>query len=212
MIKVLLVDDHDLVRTGIRRLLDDTRGIKVVGEADSGEEALAQVRLQAPDVVIMDVTMPGIGGLEATRKLKAQNPDLKVIACTVHMDAPFPQQLLEAGAEGYLSKGTRPDEMVTAIREVAAGNRYVGADVAQQMATATGAPDSSPFEGLSRRELQVLTLVCQGRTPGEIAEQLHLSPKTISTYRYRLFDKLDVRTDAELMRLAGRYGILDGLE
>ena len=212
MIKVLLVDDHDLVRTGIRRLLDDARGVQVVAEADSGEDALAEVRRKAPDVVIMDVTMPGIGGLEATRKLKTQDAQLKVIACTVHMDAPFPQQLLDAGADGYLTKGASKEEMVTAIRQVMAGERYVEAGVAQHMAVTTGASADNPFDGLSRRETEVLMMLGHGRTMREIAEQLHLSPKTVSTYRYRLFDKLGVRTEAELMRLAGRYGVLDGLE
>lgn len=212
MIKVLLVDDHDLVRTGIRRLLDDAHGVRVVAEADSGEEALAQVRLKAPDVIIMDVTMPGIGGLEATRKLKAQDPGLKVIACTVHMDAPFPQQLLDAGADGYLTKGASKEEMVDAIRQVVAGGRYVEADVAQHMVVTSGPSAGNPFDGLSRRETEVLTMLGRGRTMREIAEQLHLSPKTVSTYRCRLFDKLGVRTEAELMRLAGRYGVLDGLE
>lgn len=211
MINVLLVDDHELVRTGIRRLLTDVKGIKVYDEVDSGEAALSAVRKERPDVVLMDVSMPGIGGLEATRRLTHSHPDLKVIILTVHTDDPFPSQLLKAGAMGYLSKGCNVDEMIHAIRQVAAGKRYISPTIAQSLALSLLPGTESPFERLSQRELQVMMMLMQGNKMGDISTKLCLSPKTISTYRYRLYEKLGVHNDAELTRLAMRHGMLDNL-
>jgi len=210
MINVLLVDDHELVRTGIRRVLDDVSGIKVYAEADSGEEALKLVRSKRPDVVLMDVSMPGIGGLETTRKLNAYAPDLPVIILTVHTDDPFPSSLLKAGAAGYLHKGCKVEEIVTAIKKVHAGGRYIGSAIAQNLALSLlPGSEGSPFDNLSQREMQVMLILVQGEKIQDISSSLHLSPKTISTYRSRLFDKLGVRNDAELTRLAMRHGMLD---
>jgi len=211
MINVLLVDDHELVRTGIKRLLNDARGIRVYAEVDSGEAALEAVRGKRPDVVLMDVSMPGIGGLEATRRLTQNYPDLKVIILTVHTDDPFPGQLLKAGAVGYLSKGCSVDEMVTAIKQVNQGERYISPMVAQTLALSLLPGSDSPFEKLSQRELQVMLMLMQGQKLTDISDKLCLSPKTVSTYRYRLYDKLGVRSDAELTRLAIRHGMLDGI-
>jgi two-component system, NarL family, invasion response regulator UvrY len=212
MIRLLLVDDHQLVRTGIRRLLDDIHDIDVIAEAACGEEAIAAVRKDPPDVILMDVSMPGIGGLEATKRLKATNPDIPVVIVTVHTDDPFPNSLLKAGAMGYLHKGCSVMEIDRAIHEVHAGQRYLSTDIAQSLALSLlpGGGGDSPFEGLSTREMQVLEMMSRGNKVGEIAEQLSLSPKTISTYRRRIFNKLSVNNDAELTRLAMRYGILDG--
>lgn len=209
MINVLLVDDHELVRTGIRRLLSDVRGIKVYAEATTGEEAIQAVREKVPDIVLMDVSMPGIGGMEATRRLTQSHPDLKVIILTIHTEDPFPTQLMKAGAMGYLTKGCSIDEMVTAIRQVADGQRYIGTAVAQNLALSLLPGENSPFDKLSQRELQVLMMLMQGTKLSIIAEKLCLSPKTISTYRYRLHDKLGVRSDAEMTKLAMRYGMLN---
>jgi two-component system invasion response regulator UvrY len=210
MIRLLLVDDHELVRTGIRRLLEDMPDIEVVAEAASGEQAISIVRNEQPDVVLMDIHMPGIGGLEATRKLMQIAPDLRVIVVTIHADEPFPSKLLKAGALGYLTKGCSVEEILTAIKAVHAGKRYIGAEIAQQLALSVVAgDDGSPFEALSQRELQVMLMVTQGQKIQQIAESLHLSPKTISTYRYRLFEKLGVKTDVELTHLAIRHGIID---
>jgi len=208
--KVLLVDDHELVRTGIRRLLDDFDDIEVIAEADSGEAAIALVREHHPQVVLMDVNMPGIGGLEATRKLLQISPETKVIVVTIHLDEPFPTRLLEAGASGYLTKGCAVSEIVDAIRQVGKGKRFIGSDVAQQLAlTMLPGSDKSPFDALSQRELQVMLMVTQGQKIQEIADKLCLSPKTVSTYRYRLFEKLDVKSDVELTHLAMRHGMID---
>lgn len=209
MIRVLLVDDHKLVRTGIRLILEETPDIRIAAEASSGEEAVRLARELKPDVILMDVNMPGIGGLEATRKLHAYDAALKVIAVTVHASEPFPLRLLEAGAQGYLTKDCAADEVVTAVRKVHGGERYITASIAQQLALAKlDGGKSSPFEKLSQREMQVMLMVITGQELQAISEQLHLSPKTVSTYRSRLFEKLDVSNDVELTRLALRYDVL----
>lgn len=209
MIELLLVDDHELVRAGIRRILEDTPGIKVIGEASSGEEALKLVREKRPDIVIMDVNMPGIGGLECTRKLVQTDPKLKVIVVTVHVDEPYPTKLLEAGASGYLTKSCAVDEIVQAINTVCSGERYLSADVAQQLAlNRLRGGNQSPLETLSQRELQIMLMVTRGQSIQDISDQLCLSPKTVSTYRYRLYEKLDVDNDVELTHLAMRHGML----
>lgn len=211
MIKVLLVDDHELVRTGIRRLLSDVPGIDVYAEATSGEEAISAVRQDRPDVVLMDISMPGMGGLEATRRLTQSDPELKVIILTVHTDDPFPGQLLKAGAMGYLSKGGSIDEMIESIKTVHQGKRYISPAVAQSLALSLLPGTESPFQKLSQRELQVMMMLIQGDKMSNIAEKLCLSPKTISTYRYRLYDKLGVNNEAELTKLAMHHGMLEGV-
>jgi two-component system invasion response regulator UvrY len=210
VIKVFLVDDHELVRTGIRRILEDVRGIKVVGEADSGEDAVKWCRTEQADIVLMDMNMPGIGGLEATKKILRFNPDMKVIVLTIHTENPFPTKVMQAGAAGYLTKGAGPDEMVNAIRMVQSGQRYLSPEIAQQMALSQFTPDSeNPFKELSERELQIMIMITKGEKVTDISEQLNLSPKTVNSYRYRLFSKLNISGDVELTHLAIRHGILD---
>ncbi|MFO6422040.1 UvrY/SirA/GacA family response regulator transcription factor [Motilimonas sp. KMU-193] len=210
MINVFLVDDHELVRTGIRRILEDIRGIKVVGEAQSGEAAVQWCRDNNPDVILMDMNMPGIGGLEATRKILRYNPDVKIVVLTVHTENPFPTKVMQAGAAGYLTKGAAPDEVLNAIRVVNAGQRYLSPEIAQQMALSHFTPDEeNPFKNLSERELQIMLMITKGQKVNEISEQLSLSPKTVNSYRYRLFSKLDISGDVELTHLAIRHGMLD---
>lgn len=210
MIKVMLVDDHDLVRTGIRRLLEDADDIQVVGEAASGETALEQVEAAGPDVVLMDINMPGIGGLEATRKLLRRNPELRIIIVTMHDDDLFPQRLMKAGAMGYLTKGARIEEILRAIRSVVAGKRYITPEIAQQMALSScNGNEGSPFDSLSEREMQVLLMMMDGQSVSSISEKLCLSPKTVSTYRSRLYTKLGVQNDIELARLALLHGVVE---
>lgn len=209
MINVLLVDDHDLVRAGIRRLLRDIRGIRVVAEARSGEEALDLVRDSPPDVVLMDVNMPGIGGLEATKKIVRAYNDVRVIILTVNTDAPFPTRLLQAGAVGYLTKGCSVDEVVSAIHRVHEGGRYVSPAIAESVTLAImPGGNRSRLDDLSDREMQVLIMLADGRKPREIAADLSLSPKTVSTYRYRIYDKLGVGNEAEMTRFAIRHGLV----
>ncbi|WP_440995549.1 UvrY/SirA/GacA family response regulator transcription factor [Arhodomonas sp. SL1] len=210
MTRVLLVDDHQLVRTGIHRILEEAGDIEVVGEAASGEEAVERAAEMMPDVVLMDVHMPGMGGLEATRKLRRMAPSTRIIALTVHMQEPYPSSLLEAGAHGYVTKGCDEQEVVRAIRTVMAGQRYIGADIAQQLAISGLEGSGSPFDRLSRRELEVMMMITEGYRSQEISDRLCLSPKTVSTYRYRLYEKLGVSSDVGLTRLAMRHGLLNG--
>lgn len=209
MIKVLVVDDHEIVRAGLRLILKDAPGIRIIAEAKSGEEAVAIVKDKQPDVVMMDINMPGMGGLEATKRLLKVCPGCKVIVVTVYVDDPFPQRLFKAGASGYLTKGCDVEEIVEAVATVMAGKHYISPEVARQMALSTVPGKESPFEGLSQRELQVMLMVTQGLKIQDIADSLHVSPKTISTYRYRLFAKLGVDSDVELTRLAMRYGLVE---
>jgi two-component system invasion response regulator UvrY len=209
VINILLVDDHDLVRLGINRLLSDIKGFNIVGEARSGEEGIEQVNKFKPDVVLMDVKMPGMGGLEATKRIVKQHPKIKVLVVTVYGDEPYPSRVLQAGATGYMTKGASVEEMVQAINSVYSGKRYLSPEVAQQLALKhLTHQDESPFESLSERELQVLIMITSGQKVQEIADQLYLSPKTVNSYRYRLFEKLGVDTDVELTHLAIRHKLI----
>lgn len=213
MINVLLVDDHDLVRSGIRRILDDISGIKVIGEARSGEEAVKLSRKLKPQVVLMDVKMPGIGGFEATRKLIRMDPDIKVLVVTICNNDLYPARLLQVGAAGYLTKGVSSEEMVQAIRAVHAGQRYISPEIANRLAFKhVTDKEESPFESLSERELQVMLMITMGMKVQDIAEKLCLSPKTVNSYRYRIFEKLHVKNDVELTLLGIRYGLVESEE
>jgi two-component system, NarL family, invasion response regulator UvrY len=213
VINVLLVDDHDLVRTGIKKMLDDVQGIKVVGEARSGEEAVQLGRKHHPNVVLMDVKMPGIGGFEATRKLLRIDPDMKVLIVTICNNDLYPARLLQVGAAGYLTKGASMDEMVQAIRAVHAGQRYISPEIASRLAFKhVTDKNESPFETLSERELQVMLMITMGMKVQEIADKLCLSPKTVNSYRYRIFEKLAIKNDVELTLLAIRHGLVESEE
>lgn len=210
MIRVAIVDDHDLVRTGIRRILTESDTIEVVGEAASGEEALEMARERTVDVFLMDVNMPGMGGLEATRRLLASHPRTRVMILTVHAKAPFPTQLLNAGASGYLTKGCASDELVEGIRRVRNGGRYIGGDIAQQLALSMlPGGDRSPLDELSSREIEVMMMLVQGQDVQDIAESLHISHKTVRTYKSRLYEKLGVKNAVDLTHMAIRHGILE---
>lgn len=210
MINIVLVDDHKLVRTGIRRLLEDAPGIKVVGEAANGEDAIQVIRQLKPTVVLMDIKMPGISGLEATRKLLRLDPHLKIIIITAYENDIFPVRLMQAGAAGYITKSSTREEMIQAVRAVALGQRHISPEIAKQLAfSSVNRNGATPFDSLSERELQIVMMVTQGVKVQEIAEKLHLSPKTVNSYRYRIFDKLGINSDVELTHLTLRYGILD---
>jgi len=207
-----VVDDHDLVRMGISRMLGDVSGIQVAGEANCGEEALAFARQAEVDVILMDVKMPGMGGLEATRKLLSRCPDARVIAVSALDDELFPGRLMQAGARGYVTKGADLEEMVKAIRIVHAGDVYISSSMATKMAlrNVTGKTENAtPFDDLSERELQTAVMIVNGSKVAEIAETLSVSPKTVNSYRYRIFEKLGIHSDVELTLLAVKYQILD---
>ncbi len=211
MINVLIVDDHALVRMGIRRLLEQLPDMNVVAEAENGETALALVRAHKPDVVLLDLKMPGIDGWEVTRRLKKTHPNIKVIAVTAtNSDTMFPGRLLQLGAMGYLTKESNADEMALAIRRVHKGEKYLSAEIAQQMAISSlQAHQETPFDALSEREMQVMLMITRGMTVQEISESLFLSTKTVNGYRYRMFDKLGIKNDVELTFLAMKYRIIE---
>jgi len=211
LIKVLLIDDHELVRMGIKRLLQDVQGFKVVGVGGSGEEAVQLAKELVPDVVIMDVNMPGIGGLEATRKMIRHNPDIKILALTIYEDEPYPSRLLQAGASGYITKGCDPDEMIRAVRTIHSGQRYISPGIAQQIAiNRVTKGEGTPLDLLSERELQIMLMITQGQKVQDISKKLCLSPKTVNSYRYRIFEKLGINSDVELTLMAMRLGMLEG--
>ncbi len=210
MTRILLVDDHSLFRSGLRSILENREGMEVVGEADTGEAAVERVRSSPPDVVLMDIHMPGIGGIEATRRVLRIAPQVKVIALTALDDEPFPNQLLDAGAVGYLTKGCPAGELVEAIEAVMRGEHYLSADVARKLSLSALANKGggSPLARLSPREMQVMMMITQGKSTQEISDALFLSPKTVSTYRARLFEKLEVGNDVELTHFALRHGVI----
>lgn len=212
MINVLIADDHHLVRTSIAHLLNEECDIKIVGEVDDGESAVTQCRHLKPDIVLMDIRMPGIGGLEATRRIHRTINDVKVIILTAHMEESVLRRMLEAGALGFLSKGADAVEMVNAIRDVFRGRRYVSKEIAQRIALSHFDDDDNPFSHLSHRELQIALMIVNCQRVQDISDRLHLSPKTVNTYRYRLFDKLQVATDVELTHLALRHGLVEGFD
>ncbi len=207
MIRILLVDDHELVRTGIAALLNAAEGMTVAGVAESGEEAINLALNLSVDVVVMDVNMPGIGGIEACRRILKRDANVKIIAISVHNDGPIPQQLLKIGVMGFISKGSSLEEMVFAIKKVMSGKRYLCAEVANNLALqGLSGNHESPFEKLSQREAEVVTLILQGKSIQEMANMLVISDKTVNTYRYRLYEKLNVKNDVELTRLAVKFG------
>lgn len=209
--RIAIVDDHNLIRLGFSRMLADVPGFLVVGTAASGEEALQLVRETKPDVLLMDLQMPGMGGHEASLRLMKQWPALRIIMLSVTSDGPMPARLLQAGVAGYLTKGAEFDDVVLAIRKAMAGQRHISAELAQQLALQQNAPApaGNPFESLSEREIQVLQMLVSEHRIQDIAGQLHLSPKTVSTYRSRLLQKLGVDNDIALARLALAHGLLN---
>ena len=210
---ILLVDDHELFRSGIKSILENKGDFMVVEEAASGEEAIDKIREQLPDLVLMDVNMPGIGGMEATRRLQRMHPDLPVIAVTVLNDDPFPSKMLDAGARGFLTKTDPADELFVAINAVMQGNYHISNHIAQKLALSgfVGKTEASPLAKLSPREMQTMVMIAQGKKTGEIADIMCLSPKTISTFRSRLFEKMGVINDVELTHVALRYNLVDPL-
>ena len=214
MISVLVVDDHDLVRSGITRMLADNPDIEVIGEASSGEAAVDAVRQKRPDIVLMDIRMPGIGGLEATRKILRLDDSIRVIVVTACADDPYPTRVMQAGATAYITKGADLDEMVRAIRKAHSGQRYISPEIAQKMALKQlgGDADDQPeslFDRLSEREMQIAMRVVDCQKVQDISDKLCLSPKTVNSYRYRIFEKLEISSDVELALMAVRFGLLD---
>ena len=209
-IKVFIVDDHALVRTGFRLILGREVDIEVLGEAESGEEALPQIRKLKPDVVLCDLNLPGISGLEVTERIMRGDYGCKVIALSVLEDGPLPRRLLEAGASGYLGKACDAAELLRAVRDVARGKKYLASAIAQGIALSGMTRDAaSPFDMLTPREMEVALLLNQGMRQEAIARRLSLSAKTINTHKSRLFEKLGIRDSTALARLVSQYGLVD---
>ena len=215
MIRVLVVDDHELVRSGITRMLADNPDIDVIGQASSGEEAIDCVRENRPDIVLMDIRMPGIGGLEATRRILRIDDSIRVIVVTACADDPYPARVMQSGATAHVTKGADIQEMVRAIRKAHSGQRYISPEIAQKMALKQlgGERDEdgelSLFERLSEREMQIAMMVVDCQKVQDISDKLCLSPKTVNSYRYRIFEKLEISSDVELALMAVRLGLLD---
>jgi DNA-binding NarL/FixJ family response regulator len=211
MIRLLIADDHKLFRIGLQKMLRETQDIKVVGEARSGEEAVTLARELAPSIVLMDICMPGIGGLEATRRITQRESGIRVVMLTGFEESPYPLQALKAGASGYLTKRVGADELVKAVKRVFLGKRYLSGEIAQQLAVTNFEEESQdPFGQLSSREMQIMLMVVNCQKVKEISSNLHLSPKTVNSYRYRIFEKLNVGSDVELALMAVRYGVVNG--
>lgn len=209
MITVLVVDDHDLVRMGITRMLADSPDIEVIGEADNGEAAIQLAKSLSPDVVLLDVNMPNIGGLEVTKRLVQIDKNTKILAVSSLSAQPYPSMLIKAGVSGYITKGTPLNEMIKAIKKVHQGGRYFSAEVAEQLADVLLSENAeSPFDLLSEREKQVAMMVVNCQSPQQIADSLFVSVKTVNTYRYRIFEKLNIDSDVKLTHLAMRHGLI----
>ena len=206
-IRVFMVDDHALVRAGMRMILAGEADIEVVGEAECGEDALPQIRKLKPDVVLCDLHLPGVSGLEVTERILKGDHGTRVIIVSVLEDGPMPKRLLEVGASGYVGKGGDASELLRAVREVARGKRYLASSVAQNLALYGIGGESSPFDALSARELEVAMLLTQGLRQEDIAKRLCLSAKTVNTHKTRLFEKLGIHDNIALARLAGQYGV-----
>ena len=210
MIKILIVDDHAVVRAGIKQIVAETSDIVVVDEASQGNEALEKVWKKDYDVVILDITMPGKSGLEVLKEIKQDKPHLPVLILSMHPEEQYAIRTIKAGASGYLTKESIPDELLTAIRRVALGKKYISASLSELLAENLEFDMEKPLHTLlSDREYEVMMMLTSGKTVRQIAEELSLSVKTISTYRYRILEKMHMKTNAELIRYVIANKLLD---
>lgn len=208
-INVMLVDDHAVVRMGFKMLLESAQDIKVIAEAENGESAIKLYVEHTPDVVVMDITMPGIGGMEAIERILIKAPHAKILVLSAHEDSVHPKRVLNAGAMGYLTKRSAAEELIKAIHTVATGKKYIEASVAQQMAIQQLSGEQNPVDVLSEREFEVFMSLAKGKTTNEIAETLFLSPRTVGTHLYNIKQKLNANNSAEIALIAMRSGLID---
>ena len=208
-INVMLVDDHAVVRMGFKMLLETAPDIKVVAEAENGEMAIRAYMEYKPNIVVMDITMPGMGGLEAIERILAKDNNARILVLSAHEDSVHPKRVLNAGAMGYLTKRSAAEELIKAIRMVASGKKYIEASVAQQMAIQQLSGTQSPVDVLSEREFEVFMSLAKGKTTNEIAENLYLSPRTVGTHLYNIKQKLNAQNSAEIALIAMRSGLLE---
>ncbi len=212
MIQILIAEQHTLMRTGICRLLDDESDLSVAAEVERIEQVLATIRLSKVDVVLIDINLPGMDSVEATRRLLRMDEELKIVILGAHATGPYPVHLFKVGIAGYLTKASSGEEMIACVRKVCRGQRYVSADVAQTLLLDHMQDGNAPLGCLTQRELSVLVLLSQGDHRREISTKLCVSPKTISTYRTRLMRKLGARSDVELTHLSLRHGLISPIE
>ncbi len=210
MIRVLLADDHAVVRAGLREILTDAGDITVAGEATNGQEVMVQIRGQDFDVAVLDMSMPGRSGIDLIKQVKSEKPKLRILILSMHSEQQYAVRALKAGASGYLTKESAADELVAAIRRIAAGGAYVTPETAERLVLdANRASDAPPHTLLSDREFQVFQLIAKGSAVGEIAKQLSLSVKTVSTHKTRVLEKMGLANQAELIRYALEHKLLD---
>lgn len=208
-ITILLVDDHAVVRMGFKMLIEAEEGIKVIGEAESGEIAIKLFQELKPDIIVMDITMPGIGGLEAIDRIMAKDKNTKILVLSAHEDSVHPKRALNAGAMGYLTKRSAAEELIKAIKSIHQGKRYLEPNIAQQMAITQLSGESNPVEILSDREFDVFIALAKGKSTNEIADTLCLSPRTVGTHLYNIKQKLNANNSAEIALIAIRCGLID---
>lgn len=207
-LRILLVDDHAVVRAGYRLLLKQSERIEIVAEAETGEQACKLFTELNPDLALMDISLPGMGGLEAIRRIVRRDADAKVLVFSMYEDPVFVDQAVRAGARGYLTKNSAPELLLTAIEEIAAGGTYLDRDIAQRLAFQKARDETGPFSDLSTREFEIFCLLAEGLNAAEIAQRLSIGYKTAANYSARIKNKLQVRTAAELVRLAIRHNIV----
>jgi len=208
-IRILLADDHRMVRQGFRLILDAHDDLEVVGEAGNGAEAVELTRSLKPDVVVMDVTMPALNGMEATRRIREVSPYIRVLALSVHRDGVYVREMVRAGADGYILKESADTELLAAVRAVAAGNSFLSPEVAGAVLKDYRKHSSNPLDLLSSREREVLQLIAEGKTNKDIANVLDLSPYTVDSHRTRIMEKLDLHSVGEVVRFAIRNGLVE---
>jgi two-component system invasion response regulator UvrY len=208
-IKVLLVDDHSVVRMGFKMLIEAESDMEVISEAESGEDGIKVFKELKPDLVVMDITMPGIGGLESIERILAYDKNAKILVLSAHEDSVHPKRVLNAGALGYLTKRSAAEELIKAIRSVHSGKKFLEADIAQQMAITQLSGENNPVEVLSDREFEVFMALAKGKSTNEIAETMHLSPRTVGTHLYNIKQKLNANNSAEIALIAIRCGLLE---
>ena len=209
MLKILIADDHPVFRRGLKQIIAETTDIVVADEAADGLEVLSKVKVGDFDVVLLDISMPGKTGIEVLAQLKYERPKLPVLMLSMHPEEQYAVRALRAGASGYLTKESAPDELVAAIRKVSTGGKYVSSSLAERLASLLQKAEQLPHDILSRREYQVMCLMASGKTVSEIAKELSLSVKTISTYRSRILEKMKMKNNAELTRYAINNSLID---
>lgn len=210
MTRILIVDDHPIVRRGLQEIVADMPSTVVVDEAADGQEALSKVSASDYDVVVLDISMPGMSGLQVLRQLRIIKPGLPVLMLSIHPEEQYAVQALKDGASGYVTKGTDPDELISAIQKVLSGGKYVSRSLGEKLARDLETDSGKPLhDALSPREYQVMRMIAAGKTATEIAEALSISVKTISTYRFRILSKMKMKSNAQLMRYAIENGLVD---